>query len=434
MERLKPLPARALFKNAQIIDPIGLREYEGDILVIGGKIAEIGKFEKAPDNCEIYNLSGLSVSPGFVDMHAHLREPGREDEETITSGCLAAMAGGFTAVCTMPNTNPPVDNQEVVRFILRQAEGQLVDLIPFGSISKGLKGRELTEIGDMVEAGIKGVTDDGNPVMNAAIMRRVLEYSRLFDITVSNHSEDINLTEGGCINEGFTSTRLGLPGMPAIAESIMIYRDIILARYTGGRLHIPHVSTEESIKLIRAAKDMGVDVTCEVAPHHVSLTEEDAESFDANLKVNPPLRERKDIDALIEGLEDGTIDVISTDHAPHAREEKEMDFISAPFGIIGLETAFSIIMTFLVDKGHLSLPRAVAKLTVNPAKILRLKGMDLKRGENANMTIFDRDEIWTVKKEEFKSKSKNSPFIGWKLKGKIKGVINKNLIYMNEKI
>jgi dihydroorotase len=366
------------------------------------------------------DASGLVVCPGFVDLHAHFREPGQEYKETIATGTRAAARGGFTSVCSMPNTDPPNDNRSVTEFILDQAKREgIVNVFPIGAITKALKGEELAEIGELYEAGCVAISDDGCPVMNAELMRRALEYATMFNLPVVNHCEDLNLSGKGVVHEGVVSTELGLRGIPWAAEAIMVARDLLLAQLTGGRLHIAHVSAAESVRLIREAKSRGVNVTCEATPHHFTLTEEVIRSFSPNTKVNPPLRSLADVAAVREGLKDGTIDAIATDHAPHALYEKEQEFDAAPFGIVGLETALGLTVTSLIEPGVLTLQEAIAKLTWNPARIFSLPKGRLNLGADADITIFDPEREWTVDVNHFASKGRNSPFHGFKLKGQV---------------
>ncbi len=412
-----------LIKGGRVVDPANNLDGVKDILVEKGKICAVSdRIEK--DGVRVISAEGKLVLPGLIDMHVHLREPGREDEETIETGTRAAARGGFTSVACMPNTDPPADNAGVVKFILSQAElTGCVRVYPVGSISKGLRGEELSDIGELFEAGVVGISDDGEPVSDSNLMRRALEYASMFHLTVISHCEEKALSSEGIINEGYVSTVLGLAGIPAAAEEVMVARDIILAEMTGASLHIAHVSTSGSVELIRRAKSKGINLSAETAPHYFTLTDEEVRSFDTNLRVNPPLRTVRDLEAIIEGLKDGTIDAIATDHAPHSVVEKEQEFALAPPGMIGLETAFSLVMSELVDKGVLSLEQAVAKMTVNPAKILGLDAGRLNEGADADITIVDPDKGYTVDAERFASKSKNSPFIGREVRGMVETVI-----------
>jgi dihydroorotase len=407
-----------LIKNGRIIDPANKVDEKLDLLVFQGKIVRLGKPGSIPpDGSEVIDASGKLVVPGLIDMHVHLREPGFEYKETIATGAAAAKAGGFTSVCCMPNTNPVNDNRSITEFILSQARDAGARVYPIGAITKGSKGEELAEMGELHSAGCFAVSDDGKPVMNAAIMRRALEYSKIFDMLVISHCEDSALAAKGVMNEGIVSTELGLRGIPRAAEDVMTARDISLAEFTGGRLHIAHVSTSGSVGMIRAAKARGVKVTAETCPHYFSLTDEAVRGYNTMAKMNPPLRTADDIAAIKQGLKDGTIDVIATDHAPHAADEKAGEFDYAPFGIVGLETALGLTLK-LVDEGILPLTEAIRKLSVNPSAILKIEKGTLSAGSVADLTIIDLNLEWTVKASEFKSKSKNTPFDGWKLKGR----------------
>ncbi len=413
---------KLVIRNGRVVDPKNKIDKKVDILIENGKIMKIGESSKfRPGDVSrstiTIDATGKVVTPGLLDMHTHLREPGREDEETIASGTRAAAQGGFTSICCMSNTQPVVDSVSGVKFILTTASQEgVVNVYPIGSITKGRKGEELAEIGKMRIAGIVGISDDGKPVMNAQTMRRALEYAKMFNLPVISHCEDLNLSTGGVMNEGFTSTVLGLKGIPRQAEEIMVARDIALAELTGGKLHLAHITTRRSVELIRQAKKKRIKVTCETAPHYFSLSEEEVQGYDTNTKINPPLRTKDDIEALCEGLADGTIDCIVSDHAPHLDVEKDLEYNMAPFGIIGLETMLPLILTNLVSKKILNLNQAIAKLTVNPANILGLEKGSLSIGSDADLTIIDLN----LKKKignEFTSQSKNSPFIGMELKG-----------------
>ncbi len=413
---------KLVIRNGRVVDPKNKIDKKVDILIEDGKITKIGESSKfrpgdVTRSTITIDATGKVVTPGLLDMHTHLREPGREDEETIASGTRAAAQGGFTSICCMSNTQPVIDSVSGVKFILTTASQEgVVNVYPIGSITKGQKGEELAEIGKMRIAGIVGISDDGKPVMNAQIMRRALEYAKMFNLPVISHCEDLNLSMGGVMNEGFTSTVLGLKGIPRQAEEIMVARDIALAELTSGKLHLAHITTRRSVELIRQAKKKKIKVTCETAPHYFSLSEEDVQGYDTNTKINPPLRTKDDIKALCEGLADGTIDCIVSDHAPHLDVEKDLEYNIAPFGIIGLETMLPLIFTNLVSKKILNLNQAIAKLTVNPANILGLEKGSLSIGSDADLTIIDLN----LKKKignEFTSQSKNSPFIGMELKG-----------------
>ena len=411
---------KIVIKDGHIIDPSQGIDRVGDILIEDGKIKEItdqGTKVKNDPESRIINAQGMIIIPGLIDMHVHLREPGFEYKETIQTGTMAAVKGGFTTVCCMPNTFPVNDNASVTEFIKRKAsqEGHCA-VLPIGAITKGQKGQELAEIGTMRNEGCIAFSDDGQPVMNSLTMRRALEYSKSFDVPVISHSEDLTLSDDGVMNEGLISVTLGLKGIPPEAEQIMIFRDILLAELTGGRLHIAHVSTEGSVNLIRNAKNRGMNVTAETCPHYFSLTEDAVQGYNTNAKVNPPLRTLRDIAAIKEGLKDGTIDVIATDHAPHHRDEKMRAFDMAPFGISGLETALGLSLR-LVQEDILTLPQLIEKMTLNPAKIFRINKGTLRAGMDADILVVDEKKEYTVQTERFISKGKNTPFEGWELKG-----------------
>jgi dihydroorotase len=361
----------------------------------------------------------MIVSPGFIDVHCHLREPGREDVETVATGARAAAAGGFTAVCAMPNTEPVTDNQAAVGFIVRQGHrAAAARVYPIGAISVGQQGKVLAEFGEMVGAGAVAVSDDGKPVASAQLMRTALEYARTFKIPVIDHCEEPTLSAGGSMNEGIVSAQLGLKGIPAEAEEIMVIRDILLARLTGGHVHLAHMSTHGSVELIRWGKERGINVTAEVCPHHLSLTEESVRGYKTDAKMNPPLRTARDVEALREAVKDGTIDLVATDHAPHHYDEKEREFADAPNGIVGLETALAVVVTNLVDKGHLGFPDLVDRMACAPARIFNLPGGSLKRGAVADVTVFDPKARWTVDPSRFLSKGRNTPYSGMPLVGR----------------
>ncbi len=415
-----------VIRGGRVIDPAsGLDDIldvlveEGQILQVGKTVQSAGPGKNKKSETRVIDARGKIVTPGFIDMHVHLREPGREDEETIASGTAAAARGGFTSICCMPNTEPVNDTASVTEYIGEQAEkvGR-VHVFPIGCISREQKGEDLTEIGDLVAAGCIGLSDDGKPVMNAELMRRAMEYATMFDLPLLPHCEDLTLSTEGVMHEGRVSTELGLKGIPSAAEAVMVGRDILLSEYTGAPVHICHVSTVESTRLIREAKARGVRVSGEATPHHLILTDEAVRGFETNAKMNPPLRSAEDVTALREGLIDGTLEVIATDHAPHAHAEKEMEFDYAPFGIIGLETALGLILTEFYHTGLLTLPMIVARMAVDPARILKLKHKGtLAPGADADITILDPGREWIVEEKDVQSKSRNSPFIGWKLKG-----------------
>jgi dihydroorotase len=409
--------------NGRVIDPSQNLDQVTDLWVRGGHVLAVGP---QPDFQADHTLdaTGKIVCPGLIDMHVHLREPGREEDETIATGTASALAGGVTSVACMPNTEPALDSQAAAEFVYLQAErAGNANVFPVGAVTKGRKGDELSEIGGLVEGGAVAFTDDGSPVSSAEIMRRALEYCRMFDRAVLSHAEDLELTRGGVMNEGFESMRLGLRGMPAAAEEVMIHRDIELAQLTGGRLHILHVSTAGGVDLIRRGKERGVRVTGEACPHHFTLTDQCLRTFDSNYKMAPPLRTEADVRALIEGLQDGTLDVIATDHAPHAPEKKMRELDQAPNGIIGLETLVPICVRSLIEPGHLTWPQLIEKLTVNPARVLGIDKGTLKPGADADVTILDPGLEWTIEVNRFRSKSRNCPFHGWKVRGRAVAVL-----------
>jgi dihydroorotase len=418
-----------LIKNGTLIFPDKDKPVEGDIYLEDGLIKKInldtdGRKKERAGGDGVIDAKGLLVLPGLIDMHVHLREPGREDEETIATGTAAAAAGGFTAVACMPNTLPPIDNQESVLFIKQLARDCPARVYPIGAISKGRAGKEIAEIGEMVNMGAVAISDDGSPVHDAGIMRRALEYAGMFGIPVISHAEDPSLTGNGVMNEGYESTRLGMPGVPPYSEEVCIARDIILCRYLGKHLHVAHVSTKGSVELVRRAKADGVNVTAEATPHHFTLTDTMiGKEFNTNLKMMPPLRTQEDVDAILAGLKDGTIDAIASDHAPHSPEEKEVEFDQAPNGIIGLETAVGLVATHLVRSGYLKWNDVARKMSHHPARILKLKGGQLKTSRPADITIIDPKATWTVRLDKFASKSRNSPYDGWKLHGRVRYTI-----------
>lgn len=421
---------KLLIKGGRVVNPANGKDEIVDVLIEKGKIVSIGKNIPAGE-ARVVEAEGKIVVPGLVDMHVHLREPGREDKETILTGTRAAARGGFTSVACMPNTEPVIDNQGTVKFIYSQAaKTGLVSVFPVGAITKGLKGEELSEIGELKEAGVVAVSDDGKSVKSSEVMRRALEYAKMFDLAVIAHCEDEKLKGKGVMNEGYVSTFLGLDGIPAASEEVIVARDLKLAEISGGIIHIAHITTAHAVDMVRQARSRGVKVTCETAPHYFSLTDEAVKSFDPNTKMNPPLRTAADVEAIKEGLKDGTIDVIATDHAPHTIVEKEVEYNLAPFGIVGLETALALVLTKLVKEKILTLSQALAKMTTNPAGILNLEKGDLTVGADADITVIDLDKEVTVKSEEFESMSKNSPFIGWKLKGAAVMTIVKGKVVM----
>ena len=412
---MKPL----LLRGGTLVDPSQKLNGKGDLLILDGNIEKAGGRISPPDECEIVDCAGFIVSPGFIDVHCHLREPGREDVETIATGARAAAAGGFTGVCAMPNTDPVTDNQAAVGFVVRQGlQAKAARVYPIGAISVGQNGQALAEFGEMVGAGAVAVSDDGRPVVSAQLMRTALEYARTFGIPVIDHCEEPTLSAGGAMNEGIVSARLGLRGIPSEAEEIMVIRNILLARRTGGHAHLAHMSTRGSVELIRWGKERGINVTAEVCPHHLSLTEERVRAYDTNAKMNPPLRTAADVEALREAVKDGTIDIVATDHAPHHYDEKEREFADAPNGIIGLETALAVIVTNLVETGILSYSQMVERMSCSPARVFKLPGGSLARGRAADVTVFDPSASWTVDPTRFLSKGRNTPYAGMTLRGK----------------
>ena len=404
--------------NGRVIDPAQAVDQVTDLWIRGENILGIGPQPQLQAD-RVLDAAGKMVCPGLIDMHVHLREPGREEDETIATGTAAALAGGVTSVACMPNTEPALDNQAAAEFVyLQAARAGNANVFPVGAVTKGREGKELAEIGGLVEGGAVAFTDDGTPVVSAEIMRRALEYCRMFDKAVMNHCEDLELTRGGVMNEGYESMRLGLRGMPAAAEEVMVHRDITLAELTGGRLHILHVSTAGSVDLIRRARKRGVPVTGEACPHHFTLNDSSLRSFDSNFKMSPPLRTEADVQAIIDGLKDGTLDVIATDHAPHAPEKKMRELSEAPNGIIGLETLIPICVRSLIEPGHLTWPQLIEKLTVHPARILGIDRGTFRSGAIADVTIIDPSIEWTIDPSQFRSKSRNSPFAGWKVRGR----------------
>ncbi len=418
---------RILIEGGRVIDPANKVDDVLDVLIEDGRIAAVGPKHSARDAAppdRVLEARGKVVCPGFVDLHVHLREPGREDKETIATGTRAAARGGFTSVCCMPNTHPVNDNQSVTEFILDRAKREgSVNVFPVGAITKGQQGEELAEIGELVRAGCVAISDDGRPVMNAEIMRRALEYASMFGVPVIQHAEDLHLTGKGVMHEGLVSTELGMRGIPAASEAIIVARDILLAELTGSHYHVAHITTAEALRLVRDAKGKGLRVTCEVCPHHFALTDEAVRTFSTNAKMSPPLRSARHLEALKVGLRDGTIDAIATDHAPHTIQEKEQEFDYAPNGIIGLETAFGLTMTMLVEGEVLTLSQAIARLTCEPARIFNLPKGTLSVGADADVTILDPAREWVVDVRRFASKSRNSPFHGWKLRGEVLATI-----------
>ena len=408
-----------LLQGGHVIDPSRDLDEAADVLIQDGKISDVKRGLSAPDGADVRNVKGKVVVPGLIDLHVHLREPGNEDEETVATGAHAAAVGGFTAICAMPNTDPVTDNQAAVGFIVRQsgrAGGARVH--PIGAVSIGQKGERLAEFGEMVSAGAVAVSDDGKPVASSHLMRTALEYARTFDIPVADHCEDPSLASGGVMHEGLVSTRLGLKGIPAAAEEIMVARDVLLAELTSAHVHLSHMSTRGSVAIIREAKERGIRVTAEVTPHHLTLTDYACEEYDTHAKMNPPLRESADVAALRGALKDGVIDCIASDHAPHAYDEKEAAFDDAPFGVVGLETAFAVAYTELVSGGVFTLPELIRRMSTAPARAFHLPGGTLGAGAVADVTVLDPAAKWTVDPTQFHSKSRNTPFAGRALSGR----------------
>lgn len=420
--------SKLLIHGARVIDPANKKDGMQDILIERGKIVEVAS-TIAPNGFKVIQAEGKLAVPGLVDLHAHLRQPGREDKETIATGLSAAIRGGYTSVCVMPNTQPTVDERGTVESIQQEARRVgLAAIHVIGAVTRAREGKELTDFGELFDAGCIGLSDDGNPVADSLLMRRALEYASVFERPIIQHAEDQSLSAGGVMHEGTCSTVLGLRGIPSEAESIMVARDVDLAKLTGGWLHVAHVSTAKSVALIREAKAQGIRVTCEVTPHHIALTHEAVEGFNTHAKVNPPLRTEEDRKALIEGLKDGTIDCIATDHAPHTDWEKESDFDSAPFGISGLETALAVCVEYLVRPKHLTWPQLIEKLSTQPARIAAVPGGNLAVGQEASITLIDPEATWIVDPATFTSKGHHTPFAGQTLHGRVTDVIARGSI------
>ncbi len=410
-----------IIRNGHVIDPANKRDEVGDVYIEDGKIvASRSEFRIPNSEIEEIDASGLIVTPGLIDMHVHLREPGFGHKETIESGAAAAAAGGFTTIVCMPNTSPVADDPSTIAWIKsRAATAACVNVLPAGAISKDLAGEELAPIGSLVQAGIVAITDDGHCIQNHELMRRAVEYARMVDVPVLDHCQDYNFVGNGVVNEGYWSTLLGLPGWPAVGEEAMVMRNILLAELCDHHIHCQHVTTAKSVRLLREARRRGVKISGEVCPHHIALTDEAIQNFDTNYKMNPPLRAQTDVDALLEGISDGTLSVLASDHAPHADFEKEVEFDAAPFGIIGLETALGLFLDLLVHKHRkIDIVRLIKMCTVEPAKLLKLEAGTLSVGASADVTLLNPDLEWTVQIDKFESGSRNSPFDGWKLKGR----------------
>jgi dihydroorotase len=429
---------KLLLKGGRIVDPAAGRDGEFDLLIEDGRVARIGKSLPA-DGADIFEVKrGWIVAPGLIDIHVHLREPGQEHKETIATGTASAAAGGFTAVACMPNTDPVNDHPGITELILRKAAAaKQARVYPIGAVSIGSRGEQMSELGAQKAAGCVAFTDDGRPVASALLMRRALEYAGMLGVPIVNHCEDPALKGDGVAHEGFHAARLGLRGIPGVAESIMVERDVALAELTGAPYHVCHMSARQSLRAVRAAKSRGLtNVTCEVAPHHFVLTDEALETpirYDTNVKMNPPLREAADRDAMLEGIADGSVDVIATDHAPHHADEKLVEFDQAPFGIVGLETCVPLVLDRLVHAGRIGLPRAIALLAANPARVFRLPGGTLAEGAAADVTILAPDAPVTISAAALRSKSKNTPFDGWQLRGAVAAtIVGGNIVYRNE--
>ena len=413
-----PPPIVIRLRGGRVIDPANKIDTVTDLWIEGGVIAALGDFGNREAD-ETFDCTGKIVAPGLIDMHVHLREPGREEDETIATGVASAIAGGVTSVACMPNTEPALDSQSSAEFVVQQARrANLANDFPIGAITKGRQGNELSEMGGLVQGGAVAFTDDGTPVSSAEVMRRAMEYARGLGKAILSHSEDLELTKGGVMHEGAVSVRLGLKGMPSAAEEIMVYREIALAEISGAHVHILHVSTAGSVDLIRNGQKKGIRVTGEACPHHLTLTDESLRTFDTNYKMAPPLRTQADIEALIDGLKDGTLSVLATDHAPHALEKKTREFDQAPNGIIGLETFLPISIQALIEPGHLDWPRMLGMMTIAPAQVLGIDRGTLTPGAVADVTVIDPDVEWTIDPTRFKSKSRNCPFGGWKVRGR----------------
>src|SRR5829696_7435643 len=423
-----------LIRGGRVIDPARNADGIADLLLQDGKVEGFGQNLSRPDGADVVEAAGKIVAPGLIDLHVHLREPGQEELETVATGAMAAAAGGFSAVCAMPNTDPVTDNQAAIGFIVSQAQrAGRARVYPIGAISLGQQGQQLAEFGELVGAGAVAVSDDGKPVVSSHLMRTALEYARTFGIPVADHCEDPTLASGGAMHEGIVSTRLGLKGVPAAAEEIMVARDILLAELTGGHVHLCHMSTRGSVELIRRAKEKGLRVTSEASPHHFTLTHERCEGYNTNAKMNPPLREPEDREAIRQGLRDGTIDAICTDHAPHHYDAKEREFDDAPNGIIGLETAFGLAVTELVGGGVLSLCDLINRMSTAPARIFNLPGGSLAPGAPADVTISDPAAQWTVDPARFFSRSRNTPFGGRGLTGRAElTIVRGQVVYRRE--
>ena len=428
---IKGINARKiLLKSGRIIDPFSKKTFNGDLLIESGKISKISdSISTKGKDYKVIDCKGLVVTHGFCDMHVHFREPGREDKETLESGSYSALAGGFTQVCTMANTNPVIDSPEHIHYIVSKSQKLPIDIFPIGAVSKGMKGEELTEMLLMQKNGAIAFSDDGVPIQNAQFMKLALTYSKMLNVPIMNHAEDIFLRNDGVMNASSTSNNLGLKGNTSLGEAVMVYRDLLLAESLNSKLHLLHLSTKEAVDLLKQFKSKKQLITAEVSPHHLYFVDEDIDSFDTNLKVAPPVRSKKDRKALIEGIKSGLIDCIATDHAPHTLEDKETTFNEAAFGMIGLESCFGVVNKVLVKENGMSLKSLIEKITVNPRKVMNLEANLFATGSKAQITIFDPNEKWKFKNSHILSKSSNSPFIGKDLVGKVKFVISKNQFF-----
>ncbi len=416
--------SKLFLKGGRVVDPSEGVDGTLDVLIVDGVVAEIASGQAAPEDAQVVDCDGLVVSPGLIDVHVHLREPGGEHKETIATGAASAVAGGFTSICAMPNTEPPIDDPAAVGFVVAQGKAAgLARVYPVGCISVDRMGERLALVGEMVEAGAVAITDDGSPVMDSGLMRLALEYSQAFGIPVADHPEDLTLSGNGHMNEGVVASRLGLAGKPNAAEDVHIVRDLLLAELTGGHIHLQHISTRFGVESIRRAKDRGVRVTAEASPHHLVLTHDAVDGYRTEAKMNPPLRTEEDVEAVRAGVADGTLDTIATDHAPHHYDEKEAAFADAPNGIVGLETALGVVMTRVVGEGVIDLPTMVERMSCQPARAFNLPGGTLRVGSPGDVTVFDPAEKWVVDASKFRSKSRNTPFDGWELTGRPKKTI-----------
>lgn len=425
--------SKLLLRNGRVLDPASRRDQVADVLLSDGLIAEVGR-DLDRTGAEVFDATGLVVAPGFIDMHVHLREPGFEHAESIESGSRAAAAGGFTSVCCMPNTKPVNDSATVTNYILDRARRlAVVNVFPIGAITKGSEGEELAAIGSMKAAGVVAISDDGRPVMNARVMRRAMESAKSFDLPLINHCEDLNLSAGGDMHEGVQSTRLGLRGIPSASEDVMVARDILLAQSTGVRYHVAHLSTKYAVAMVRYAKAQGLSVTCEICPHHFSITDSDVKAYDANYKMKPPLRSCCDVDAALDGIADGTVDALATDHAPHPGSEKMQEFEKCPFGILGLETAIGLTFEKLVHPGRIPLMKMIELYTTGPANVLRLNRGTLSAGAPADITVLDPERRWTYDVNHSPSRSRNTPFHGTEFRGgPVATIVNGSIVWRHD--